>query len=152
VEAEAISLLPGWGDQMGLRLNGWQRIGIVLSVSWFIGCLLYTGHGIENLAEGARASRVSRCYGTFDSAHRLYDPGNEARLVAAEEALKQCKDAAYAAYLLDRKKNGAIARSSFLTDFVPPLIFGWLVVWFAIGITRWIKAGFRACPPDPLRR
>ena len=106
-----------------MRLNGWQRIGIVASVIWAIGAPIYLDSAAEQKA-GENFSRYyelcrdntsndpNRC---FELASRQYDLVERYHLLSA---------------------NGAVAA-------LVPVGLGWLLAYALVYLVLWIRAGFR---------
>jgi hypothetical protein len=110
---------------MRIRLNGWQRIGIVLSVIWAIGGGVW-GNSIS-IHEGDSALAIlsplrSRCYETH---HGPRD-------------WTQCEQD------FDRDYSEAIKyhwHYAAVVAFVP-ILLAWLIVYAFISLWRWIRRGF----------
>jgi hypothetical protein len=101
-----------------MRLNGWQRIGIIASVAWFIGGGFWGNY--LAIREG------DWVYGLWDL----------------------CRSAGYDTDVCLRKLDGlhrsAIEGHWYAAAFMAlaPLIIGWLAVYALVSLTRWIAAGF----------
>jgi hypothetical protein len=117
---------------MRIKLNGWQRIGVVLSVIWFIGFAAYTAY-IWN-----------------DEEHKYWS-ADQADIFS--EATNECLRRSEVDYWLDSAKWHAtydkclyeaharyIAKMFALNFGV--IVFGWLAAWLGIVVTRWIRRGF----------
>jgi hypothetical protein len=101
------------------KLNGWQRIGVVLSVLWalygfYLGneIGLHQGDGAEavlHLCTDAPHSDFNACYAQFDKEW--------------SEAIKYHWD--YAAFLS-----------------LVPIPLAWLAIYGLLALVRWIRAGF----------
>jgi hypothetical protein len=105
-----------------MRLNGWQRIGIVASVIWAIGAPIYLDHSAEQkatewfgasyeLCRNNPSSDPNRC---LELASRQYDLVERYSLLSA---------------------NGAVAA-------LVPVGLGWLLAYALVYLVRWIRAGF----------
>jgi hypothetical protein len=68
-----------------MRLNGWQRIGVLASVAWFVGAWIHVGSAQEQKYQAANSSYYHRCRSVGD-----YDPEHD------REQQKACSDKAYA--------------------------------------------------------
>jgi hypothetical protein len=105
-----------------MRLNGWQRIGIVASVIWAIGAPIY----LDDAAQQGATEAFIRYYDTcrdvpsndpnqcFQRAGRAYDAVTRYRLLSA---------------------NGAVAA-------LVPVGLGWLLAYALVYLVRWIRGGF----------
>jgi hypothetical protein len=115
---------------MKIRLNGWQRIGIVVSVVWFIGCAGYTtfiwyNEPQEDILHGRFAEARSLCE------QSVKDPLNpDAEFDPSISVRKRC---------FNQSRSG-FAKNMIAID-VGAIVLGWLVAWFGIVITRWIRRG-----------
>ena len=108
-----------------MRLNGWQRIGIVLSILWAVGAAIYQRNAdIERAAFSAgltykgctavlsekHISDFSQCGLEFDKTFRIMLEGSW----------------------------GNVAVVALL-----PIPFAWLLAYLAIWVLRWIRGGFK---------
>jgi hypothetical protein len=107
-----------------MRLNGWQRIGIVASVCWVIGGGLWTMGRITDVATFPSKAELHRCMSDSQSDMKVC----EARF--------------------DRDFNAAMnaAANHFwqtvAINTLVPIPIAWLIVYGLVGLVRWIKAGF----------
>ena len=102
-----------------LRLNGWQRIGVVASVLWAIGGA-YWGNNIR-LHEGDWVlENYSAC---------LHAPHSD---------WAECEKK------LDKDWPAAISGRGLYAAFVGlvPIPLGWLMVYGIVALARWIRTGF----------
>jgi len=111
-----------------MRLNGWQRIGVVLSVVWIVAGGFWTrrilfdeyGYGVANrkyvsCLQGSREPGAVACERQYSAdLQRVYD------------------------------ESGGAINSLNLGLTLVPLVAAWLLVYALVGIGRWIRAGFRA--------
>ena len=107
-----------------MRLNGWQRIGIVVSVIWAIGAPIYLDHVAEQKA-------TEWWFASYDLCRN--NPSNDPNA---------CSELASRAY-------DTVQRYRFFPDtanvaFVSlvPIVLGWLLAYVLVGLGRWIRAGF----------
>ena len=102
----------------GFRLNGWQRIGIILSVVWLVA-------------------------GYFLALHLLYDHIYEWHAACLHRpdipGLPDC-DSVLNEDLADArsKETGTIA---FWT--LAPIVVVWLLAYAVVGLVRWVRRGFQ---------
>jgi hypothetical protein len=117
---------------MRIKLNGWQGIGILVSVIWFIGVAGYTGYILYNeqqddVLHGKLAEVRSLCEQT------VKDPLNpEAEFDPSISIRKRCFNEA----------RSKFAKNMLAINF-GTVVFGWLIAWFGFVITGWIGRGFR---------
>jgi hypothetical protein len=101
-----------------MRLNVWQRAGVVVSVLWAIGGGFYQrSHDVDFAAKVA------------------FGPCDMNKFTVAKSYL-DCGNAAYASVLKDEWMNAASVA------FVP-ILLAWLFVYVAIWTVRWVWAGRR---------
>jgi hypothetical protein len=101
------------------HVNGWQRIGIVLSVCWIVGAGLWV-LGQENWA----ASYYGLCLSAAND----------------QQHVEKCD--------VEFEKAWPIARFEKQTEaaFVAlaPVPLAWLLAYLSVGVARWIGRGFKA--------
>jgi hypothetical protein len=119
---------------MRIKLNGWQRIAIVVSLIWFLGFFQYQWN--------SRVQGVRDLYELESIA--CYEKSSGYAEKQEEEDLKRekCRDKASA----DHDHNFGEARAEIpwlLAADLVTVVFGWLVAWIVVSITRWIR---RASP------
>ena len=121
-----------WRLVVSLRLNRWQRIGIIVSVIWILGVAGYTGYILynekqEDALHGRFAELRSECE------QYVKDPLNpEAEFDPSISVSKRCFNEARSRY----------AKNMLAIDF-GVVVFGWLAVWLAVVITRLVRRRFR---------
>lgn len=103
-----------------MRLNGWQRIGAVLSVLWALGAAIYERNVQVKSADALYLSQAQNCYiGQADPVKECLD---KISLQGAMDATAYWPDVAFYAF--------------------GPVIAGWLVALITLSVFRWISAGF----------
>lgn len=126
-------------DQKVLRLNGWQRIGVVLSVLWCFG------------AVGSSANDYYKAYsiyssGTESAAQRAACIEKAKTGSTPEQSVRECRR-----LLTWTEVTGLPVpeRPSFppvlpiLALAFLPIAVGWLLVFIAIWATKWVREGFK---------
>ena len=131
---------------MRIKLNVWQRIGIVLSLIWFISFAEYFLHyGSQDAIRYYREARRS-CDSVIKSSNDV-----AVSLEQKEDRVTQLAE--NRAKYRKCRRDARNMRGQMLSDVykgVPLLIaadfgiivFGWLLGWFGIVITRWIRRRF----------
>ena len=111
-----------------MRLNGWQRIGIIASVVWAIGAPIYLDHAAEQKAwEWFRASyEICRS-----------NPGNDGN-TCSEMASRAYDNVSRYRFFAD---TGNVAFVSLV-----PIVLGWLLAYALVYLVGWIRAGFTPRP------
>ncbi len=106
---------------MRVRLNGWQRIGIVLSVIWAVtGCGIGSYEANDNII-------------TFAS-------GLDHMCRAANRPIRECDAEFTANYRIAAEANPVLLNWA-IFGFAP-IPLAWLIVYAFIGLWRWIRRGF----------
>jgi hypothetical protein len=103
----------------GFRLNGWQRIGVVLSVVW---------------AMVAGTFAWKHAHDQADAAFRSCIDG-----VQTAAQLQACRAVHFQAIAMPRGISAAIVA------FVPILV-AWVLIFGIVGLVRWIRRGFQSAP------
>lgn len=106
------------------RLNGVQRIGVVLSAIWvLIGFFYGRSMQIEN-AKSVMANHMRLCSSQ------------------ASVNLEKCLDESGSIWVDHIQIRGPQMLELALIAFLP-VVLGWLVGWVAVMIYRWVRAGFK---------
>ncbi len=106
------------------QLNRLQRIGVVISLLWILGSVIYLRLFQFEQANSAFKFSLSACYTTTQT--------DQERAACVEESENR-----YGELLsIDSVKLGDIAFGS-----IGPVIAGWLLIFLGIRIVRWVNAG-----------
>ena len=107
---------------MAIKLNGWQRIGIIISLLWFISAYEYQTSEISDKAVKTAGTMMRMC---LDSTNNY----------KVEDCFKE-----YNKYYLMESKymygNG-------LFMGIAPIPLAWLFVYLAIKVFAWVRQGFK---------
>ncbi len=103
------------------KLNGWQRIGVILSILWVVWAAIHT-----------RNEQV-------DHARKMLELNST---LCASMTHLECLGISHAKYTADLAVD-AFKFMEILIYALAPMIFSWLFVWLAIVIYRWIRVGFQ---------
>ena len=104
-----------------MRLGGWKRLGIVLSVVWAIGAFIYT-----------RENQI-------DAADELFQMKSKLCFEEHGAPISRC----FERYSLqDAMKDTASWADVAFFAIAPPLV-GWLVLFLTVQAVGWIRNGFR---------
>ena len=127
---------------MRMRLNLWQRIGIVLSVLAFIGLAVYAWAFEARHRDRFYSTQLSMCDPLRTQNDALQDFGTQEDRVKREATNQseyaECKDEADAT--LRESFNAGLQRIPlFLAKVLGLIVLAWLIEWFVVEIARWIK-------------
>jgi hypothetical protein len=127
-------------------LNGWERIGIVVSIIWFIGfgVFIWTDTVRRNVEFHGNSLRMCKL---------ILDTNNQSlQYIGKQDERNQRQSANWAKYekcqkdadaFLDREMETAKSGIPLLlTIDVGTIVVGWFVVWMFVSIIRWVKRGF----------
>jgi hypothetical protein len=128
---------------MRTRLNGWQQIGIVLSVLAFIGLGVYAWVFEARHRDKFYSTQLSMCDGTLrtqnDALQALGTQEDRAKREAVNQAeYEQCKNEADAT-LRDLFHTSLQRMPIFLAKVLGLIVLAWLIELFVVEIARWIK-------------
>lgn len=113
-----------------MRLNGWQRIGVIASVSWFvIGGLWINSLVIADLGASATAN-----YSACLSARSIQPDGS----VPADTDWGPCSKK----FAVDFPVAVADHWTYAVVYTAIPIPIVWLIVYGMVGLVRWVRAGF----------
>jgi hypothetical protein len=105
------------------RLNGWKRIGIVVSIVWFVCTYFYILNDEMGATTRYSVTIVDSC---IDARGGVETPDNaclkEGEKYAEDELPEERRDAALYAFI--------------------PILFGWGFVYLVLFVVRWVRRGF----------
>jgi hypothetical protein len=115
-------------------MRGWRRIGIVLSVFWFIGFGWWLRQDTYDSAW--KISGYDRCGAIADMKRApLWNNDDLARVNREEH---ECEEKAKARFLRDVTPLWGVIVADALS-----LGALWLLAWIVVAVGRWVAAGFR---------
>jgi hypothetical protein len=113
---------------MQLRLNGWQRIGVIVSIMWAIGGWI-----------GANMSASRDLEEGLGFHYKICDETNSIAIAAHRPAIENCQAGA--------DKWAAIIQSEHAYEApivaLVPIPIGWGLVYAVLAIVAWVRKGFR---------
>jgi hypothetical protein len=126
-------------------MGGWRRIGVVLSVLWFVGFggwLWVDGVGRNSEFHVWQLGHCSRMSDMRREPIRLDDPQRAQKYAKIEEQEKACRDKASALF---RQEMDTLKSHIWVLVAIDAasLAFFWLLAWIVVGVSRWIARGFR---------
>jgi len=110
------------------KLNGWVRIGIVLSVLWVLGAGIYTNKQVTEIAVDSSSLVYRLCTSS---------PPSDAEQTGFFKYCELKRDEIYQDAVHYRMRDVAIFS-------LGPLPIFWLIGFICVMTYRWIKKGFKA--------
>jgi hypothetical protein len=110
------------------QARGWRRIGIVLSILWFVGFGFFIWSRTTSDAADFYGHQLRFCYAILDTDKNW--PNYE-----------RCKDDAAKLFSFTFDQNVKGIPILIGVDLASVAI-GWLLVWCVVAIVRWIRRGF----------
>lgn len=115
---------------MHFKLNGWTRIGIILSVLWILGAGVVAFHRVTKTEE-SEADFTEMAWSSCNSEYTRHTI-----------QIDSCMKDAQAAFDKMRSKDyETVAAAAFI-----PIPVAWLFVFLVIFLVHWIKRGFQRTP------
>ena len=118
-----------------MRLNGWQRTGIVASICWAIGGAYFEA---TDMARREREFVSSITKVEYDLCRGEQDRAIEASRSFSRDCVAESHDNFTRVSQIAHKPRWSIALVA-----LAPIPIGWLLVFILIRIWRWIRRGFR---------
>ena len=115
-----------------MRLRGWHRVGIVISVMWLL--TASGGYFYELLNHPSSLALI------LPSASYAWVADPEATARAHVEAKAEGKDFAYGSIFLKPTFNAA----GFAMVAFAPVVISWVLVYLLSATLRWVRRGFEA--------
>lgn len=110
-----------------MKINGWQRIGIVASLLWALGGGVYEGKKRLQFADDVYSNVMDNC------------------LKGDSDSYRECIQQAGKTHEHLRAFNGHDVLQ-ILTVSIVPVVAGWLLAYLSIMTFRWVRVGFVAKP------
>ena len=140
-------LLAHKGSSMGLKLNKWQRVGIILSVIAFVGLALQAWVFQARQRDQFYTMQLILCEDTLRTENEQAQNVGKREDRAKREATNQteyesCK--VEAAELLRTSFDSSYKTMPiFLAKVLAIIIFAWLLEWIIVETLRWMRRGSR---------
>jgi hypothetical protein len=121
-------------------MRGWRRIGIVLSVFWFVWFFFWLRQ--NTIEEAWTKSGISYCSRSAEIRREgvgsFLDPQYQKKVEAIDREEKECRDKAVAHFTSVVAPDWLVAVSDAIS-----LAFLWLLGWIVVRVGRWVAAGFQ---------
>jgi len=105
-----------------MKLNGWQRIGVVVSIFWGIGAAIYERKSQVDSAQELYIAETNRCLPAWT---------NDCLAIANKNYLE----------LLAFNSSGV---SNILFVSLGSILVSWFTAYLAIKVFFWVKTGFQS--------
>jgi hypothetical protein len=130
---------------MGVKLGGWQRIGVILSVLWFVGFGVFMFEHEMSRHGDFHMWQLGNCYKIAEMRREPLQPNDPAyasRDAQIERDLKDCRDRASAFFT---KQVGDFWSNLWILPLVDlaSIALAWLFVWIVVSLVRWVSRGFQ---------
>ena len=125
---------------MKIRLNGWQRIGIVLSAIWLIVFALWALPVTVVTVNGQVESFHGPFVKSFDRKDAYCKDQRETFSNIEELFNAKCPPGAFVEAVPARYQ---FRWGAMIAVAIVPVVLAWLFMYIAIAAFRWIAAGFR---------
>lgn len=130
-----------------MRLNGWQRIGVIVSVLWIVGGFLWGNSWYLSSQDAPVASEYRLCEAAADQKQQNYMQEAQAAQESntplrttdtwnADDA--KCQQEMNSGFIAATKGHW-LAASLFA---IFPLLFAWGLAWIVMRLYRWVRTGF----------
>ena len=130
-------------------MKGWRRIGIIVSVIWFLGfgVLLWNQFVEDTVAPYALdlkiCSAIEQHRDEFWQAKARNSEELSEKLQANQDEYEKCASKAKLQWESERPSDSVLAIAVLMIDLVT-IALGWLIVWGSVALGRWVYRGFAA--------
>jgi hypothetical protein len=134
---------------VGNAMKGWRRIGIIVSVIWFLGfgVLLWNQFVEDTVAPYALdlkiCSAIEQHRDEFWQAKARNSEELSEKLQANQDEYEKCASKAKLQWESERPSDSVLAIAVLVIDSVT-IALGWLIVWGSVALGRWVYRGFAA--------
>lgn len=116
-----------------IKLNGWHRIGVILSVAWFFIGFIWASNSQMTNAQDRTAFTQQECASVQNQIPAGPSYGNE-----FEKMGHDCDRLAHQTYEAAMANN---VSSALLAGLIP-IPIGWAIVYICLWLARWVRRGF----------
>jgi hypothetical protein len=133
-----------------MAMRGWRRIGIILSVIWFLGFSVYLWNAAVAEADRLRSLRADYCFSarerSSDRLQHISDPDRRKKEeVAIVSTYDKCIDDVMEQWSRNHPAyNLSLSAAVILGINLATIGLGWLIVWGCVALGRWVHRGFAA--------
>lgn len=126
-----------------MRLNGWQRIGVIASAVWIVGGFLWGNSWYLSAQNAPVVSAYHQCEDIAElrQSFSMRHPQDVQETKDARKADDvKCQNEMEYGLAAARAQNGRWI-AALLFAIIPPLL-AWGLAWLAARLYRWVRAGF----------
>jgi hypothetical protein len=131
-----------------MKARGWRRIGIILSVIWFLGFGVLLWHQFVEDAVAPYTLALKTCSAIEESSNEFWrqnardaDELGEKLSDNLRKWEKCLSDAKLQWESTERPSNGMQLAAVLGVDLIT-IALGWLIVWGCVAVVRWVHRGF----------
>jgi hypothetical protein len=131
-----------------MAMKGWRRIGIILSVIWFLGFGVFLWRLLVDELVATYSYSLQNCRLLEDSANNglQYFPyekreKRQAEISALDSKCRSDAKLEFDRTLKQRGGDGWLAAFTVIYDLIS-IALGWLIVWGCVALGRWVHRGF----------
>jgi hypothetical protein len=132
-----------------MTMKGWRRIGIIVSVIWFLGFGVFLWNQYVEDAVAAYAQDLKICSAIeqysddFWQANARNSEELSEKLQANQDQYEKCRSKAKLQWESERPSDSMAIAAVLVIDLVT-IALGWLIVWGCVAFGRWVQRGFAA--------
>jgi hypothetical protein len=130
---------------MAVKLSGWQRIGVILSVLWFVGFGVFMFEHEISRHSDFHMWQLDNCLKIAEMRReslQLNDPAYSARDAEVQRNLHKCSADASAFFTKQVSDLWSNVWILLLVDLAS-IALAWLLVWIVVSLVRWVSRGFQ---------
>ena len=128
------------------RLNGWQRLGLLASIAWFVGMWVYVTNVQDKQYWEDWGSTYRMCRDKPHDLSRDFEQSKECQAEASTFADMMCCNGVNAEDVVSGKVSWGSwflwRNQNQIAVAVLMIPLGWLLVYVCIWLARWVKRGF----------
>jgi hypothetical protein len=129
---------------MAIKLGGWQRIGVILSVLWFIGFGVFMFDEEISRHSASHVRQLGNCNKIAEFERQWFlrrdDPAYATKDAEVQRKLDKCRDDADAFFMEQDPRSSLWI---ILLIDLASIALAWLLVWTVVSLVRWVSRGFQ---------
>jgi hypothetical protein len=128
----------------GLSVSGWQRIGVILSVLWFVGFGVFMFEDEISRLSDSHVRQLGNCNKIAEFERQWFlrrdDPAYATKDAEVQRKLDKCRDDVSAYFM---KQDPLSNLWILLLIDLASIALAWLLVWIVVSLVRWVSRGFQ---------